>query len=99
MIIKQICRRQPDGCQVHGFLYEADSPLEQSEDMLEVVLPKNDILVCAGWFPDRDPNGSYKVLVSQKYTELAEIDADNVEEAADLVDKYVKRHYYENNRS
>jgi hypothetical protein len=69
MITRQVEIIAPQGCKVQGFLYESDSKYEQSQDMLDVSLP-NGILIIAGWFPDGDPNGKYRVSVFRGYNEI-----------------------------
>jgi len=47
-------------CEVVGFLYEADSPVDLGQDMIEVQLA-NGLTIDAGWYPEGDPAGSYVV--------------------------------------
>ena len=49
--------------QVFGAVYTSNNPDDLSEDMLDVLLP-NGLLVCAGWYPDSDPNGEYVVTLT-----------------------------------
>lgn len=48
--------------EVHGYLYESDDPFDLSEDMLEVAFP-NGICIEAGWHPESDAAGRYRVVV------------------------------------
>ncbi|MBX9790920.1 MAG: hypothetical protein K2Y37_18535 [Pirellulales bacterium] len=70
MKLRRIQTALPTNCQAHGFIYEADSEADLSEDMLDVVLP-NGILITAGWFTDENgKNGAYRVEVYRGYHEL-----------------------------
>ncbi len=69
MITRRIVPGLPKGCQICGFLYEADAKEQLSQDMIDVVLP-NGVLITGGWYPDRDPNGKYRVSVYHGYDEI-----------------------------
>lgn len=50
------------GCETVGFLYSADDPRSLGQDMLEVRHPSGAFIV-SGWYPEGDPEGSYRVAV------------------------------------
>lgn len=82
MITRQVHPPLPAECRVHGFLYEADDVRQLSEDMLDVVLPHG-LLVTAGWYPDGDANGCYRICIYRDYEVLIEpITTKDVDNAA-----------------
>lgn len=60
----------PD-CEVYGALYESDDFFDLGEDMVDVVLP-NGVLVSAGWVPEGDPNGQYRVAITNGLDHLSD---------------------------
>jgi hypothetical protein len=50
----------PAGCQIAGDLYDAPEPAGRGEDMIEITLP-NGVIIDAGWYPEGDPKGRYRV--------------------------------------
>jgi hypothetical protein len=86
----------PQGCKVQGFLYESDSKYEHSQDMLDISLP-NGILIIAGWFPDGDPSGAYRVSVFRGYNEIVpSSECLNIDDAANDVNERIQEFFGRN---
>lgn len=84
----------PKGVVVRGIFYQSDDPASLTQDMVEIDLPSG-FSVEAGWFPEADPEGSYRVTVFRDYWRNQPEQprfAKNAEAAAafirDLVDRY-----------
>ena len=54
------------GCTVKGILYDHYTTEDLDQDILQVALP-NGLTVDVGWYPDGDPNGTFKVVVYRDY--------------------------------
>jgi hypothetical protein len=82
----QVVGRLPDTSNIHDL----------TQDMLQVSLP-GDVFVDVGWYPDWDPNGSYRIIVFQDEVENqleAPFCSRDVQEVRDVlyttVDKYLQ---------
>jgi hypothetical protein len=56
----------PPGSVVKGSLPETQDPAELVSDMLEIDLPDGRT-IDAGWVPEHDPAGSYRVVAYRDY--------------------------------
>ena len=45
-----------------GAIVQSDDAADLSQDMIDIRLP-NGLLVHAGWYPDSDPNGEYRITL------------------------------------
>jgi hypothetical protein len=54
--------RLPPECDVVGYLYHDPDPAGRGQDMVEVHLP-NSIVIDAGWYPEGEPGGRYRIAV------------------------------------
>jgi hypothetical protein len=84
-MITRTVRPKIADCEITGFLYEADCPQCLGEDMIDVVLP-NGVLITAGWYPEGNPQGTYRICVFRGHDELIPpIESRDVDQiAADL---------------
>lgn len=64
-----------------GFLYAADAPESLGEDMLDLSLP-GDILATAGWYPEGDSEGKYRVSVYDRGEIIVSLFSQDVDQAA-----------------
>src|SRR5688500_409041 len=66
-MINKVPLHLPQGCtpETVGFLYDSQDPAELGQDMLEVRLA-NGVAINAGWYPEGDPQGSYRVAVRRE---------------------------------
>jgi len=96
MITRHLIPNVPPGSQVCGFIYEADVATERGEDMLDVVL-ENGILITAGWYPEGDPKGCYRVAVHRDYNELVPAaESPNADQALIDVEQFAAEFAYRN---
>lgn len=73
------------GCQVHGSLIASNDPRDLGEDMVDVLLP-NGLLISAGWFPESDPKGGYRLTVANGLNRFAgPFYLDDVEQTKDAL--------------
>lgn len=90
MITKQITPALPSGCRSVGFLYDAQDQRELGEDMLDVALP-NGLLIIAGWYPEGDGSGCYRVSLVRDYDEVAPPrETTSIDEAAKFVETFAR---------
>lgn len=78
------------GCEVVGYLYDSDDPVDLSQDMLEVMTPSG-ILITAGWEPDGKPDGAYIVRASFGFKELGCVPSTDIDQAASDVQQFVRQ--------
>lgn len=78
----------PEGCHAVGCIYaDADRSI-LGEDMLDVTLP-NGVLVSVGWYPECDPKGQYRIIVSRGLESISTT-AGDAWEASRLVQEVIK---------
>lgn len=85
----------PPGAVVKGMFYQSDDPASLTQDMVEIDLPSG-YSVEAGWFPEADPDGSYRVTVFRNYwTNQPERPkyTKSAEQAATMIRELVHRYY------
>jgi len=77
------------GCKIVGYLYHSDDLSLLGEDMAEVALP-NGVLVSAGWYPEGDPQGAYRILATSGLQCLRDAETKNVHEALARVEAFAR---------
>jgi hypothetical protein len=79
------------GCKVSGQLYASDNKKLLGEDMLDVVLP-NGFLITAGWYPEGDPLGKYRLSVYRGCEQVTlALESDDVDTIVIDLDEWVRR--------
>jgi hypothetical protein len=78
----------PEDCDVIGQLYWDEDRTVLGEDMIDIVLPNGKLISC-GWYPDSDPNGAYKISVSDGFEELESIEISDVHVARSILEDLV----------
>jgi hypothetical protein len=74
-------------CEVVGFLYSSDDPRDLGQDMIEVRLP-NGIRINAGWYPEGDVEGCYRISVGGA-RELPPTESDSIDDVAREIESLV----------
>lgn len=80
----------PSDCEVIGYIYSDHDSSILGEDMVEVVLP-NGILVSAGWYPEGDPNGEYRINATKGLKYVVRSTAKDANEANEIVEDFVRQ--------
>ena len=81
-----LCR---GNCKVVGYLYDDPDPQGRGQDMVEIRLP-NGIVIDAGWYPEGDPNGRYRIAFHQGAERLREnVGTQDIDELARKIERYV----------
>ena len=62
MTVRMVDLQLPRVCDVVGYLYDDTDPAGRGQDMVEIHLP-SDIVIDAGWYPEGDPKGRYRIAV------------------------------------
>ena len=71
--MSQIALTLPPEVDILGALYDRSNIKRLDQDMIQIILP-GQIVIDVGWYPDRNPNGEYRLVVFQG-------DVDNKKEA------------------
>ncbi|HWB12047.1 MAG TPA: hypothetical protein VG826_22670 [Pirellulales bacterium] len=78
------------GCEVVGYLYDSDDPADLGQTMMEIVTPKG-VCVNCGWLPEGDPNGAYRIVVTQGFRRvMRDYETRSIEEAARRLEAITK---------
>lgn len=79
----------PKGCKITGYVFDDANKKILLADMLKVELP-NKILICVGWFPECNSNGSYKVEAIYNLNKLLVQKTYDAHKAINIVEQFIK---------
>lgn len=83
----------PSTCLVVGRLYDTVDRDLLIQDMLEVFCPATNTLICAGWLPEEDFQGSYVIAMYRGCERIGEVyRTKHITEAKSVVERMAKRH-------